>query len=321
MLFFSPGIWRGRRWEGSGGKVKAQRGSESGELPRSPQVWLPGVSCWEAAPPGHSPVQNERFQLGEGARDAGGGKEAANETGAQKRAGKGGKGQRAAEEGEKGKLRPSGRRRRSKTGQEPRENRKAGRGDTAELGRARPQEPRRWRRRPSPARPRRQCPPGRDATGGGRARGNRPRPGWARGPRGGAATPPCQDSHLLALWLPSPVGSASLSRITEPDRPGSKPAEGAARASESHCACVTRARAPPSSYAPPASVTRQRGRRRLRRCGAAAAPLRRLAPALSGARALASFPVILFAPSSVRSGFALGRLAGRVYFLLPRARE
>lgn len=112
-------------------------------MSRNPQVRLPGVSGWEAAPPGASAVQNESFQLGEGARDAGEGNEAANETGALKQAGKGGKGQRAAGEGEKGKLRPSGRIRRSKTGQGQQEDRKAGRSQRVELGRVRPQQPRR----------------------------------------------------------------------------------------------------------------------------------------------------------------------------------
>lgn len=320
MLFFPPRTWRGRSWEGSGVQVRGQRGSESGELSGNPQVSLPGVSCWEAAPPGHSPVQNE-ISVGRWRQGCRRGKEAANETGAQNERERAGRGKGRPRRVEKGKLRPSGRRRSSKTGQGQQEKWRregaierspAGPGRSSRGGAKRPQ--------PSPARPGSQC-PGATRQEGGRAQGNRPRPGRARGPRGGAATPPYQDSHLLALWLPSPVGSASLSRITEPVWPGSKPAEGAARASESHCACVTPARAPPSIYAPPASVTRQRGRRRLRRCRAPAAPLGRLAPALSEARALASFPVILFAPSSGRPRFALDRLVGRVCFLLPRARE
>lgn len=61
--------------------------------------------------------EGERFQLGEGARGCRK-RQSGSPTapGLRNEREKGGKGQRAAEEGGKGKLRPGGRRRRSKTG-------------------------------------------------------------------------------------------------------------------------------------------------------------------------------------------------------------
>lgn len=114
-------------------KDQNRRGSDNGELSRTLNLAARGPhlgSCPFRILPG----QKERFESGQGARDAGGGgsgaKEAVNETGAQKGAGKGGKGQRAAEESEKGKkLRESGRGRRSRTARGPRKDRKAGRGE------------------------------------------------------------------------------------------------------------------------------------------------------------------------------------------------
>lgn len=100
------------------------------------------------------PGQNERFESGQDAWDAGGGgsraQEAVNETGAPKQAGKGGKGQRAVDEGEKGKLQPGGRGRRSRTGREPREDGKAGRGKRAELGQGQARAAEGTRRGPGP---------------------------------------------------------------------------------------------------------------------------------------------------------------------------
>lgn len=96
----------------------------------------PGSPAGKLRSSGDSRGQNERLELERGTRDAeeerSGAEEVANENGAPRREGKGGKGQRAAKEDEKGKLLLGGRRRRSGTGRGPRENRKAGRGESAE---------------------------------------------------------------------------------------------------------------------------------------------------------------------------------------------
>lgn len=119
------------------------RTTPRGELSR--RSARPGSPAGNLRSSGNSRGQNERLELERGTRDAeeersgaeeerSGAEEVANENGAPRREGKGGKGQRAAKEDEKGKLSLGGRRRRSGTGRGPRENRKAGRGESAEFG-------------------------------------------------------------------------------------------------------------------------------------------------------------------------------------------
>lgn len=133
-------------------------------------------------------------------------------------------------------------------------------------GRAGPQKPRRWRRGPGPARPG----PGsqlrrtkqREADSPKRSC---PRPGRARGPRAGDVDPPARIRALTSSQLGRsgyPVPSVQIvrpgsRRLTDPDP---NPRRGRPAPPESHCACVTRARAPPPVHAPPTLVTGQRGK-------------------------------------------------------------
>lgn len=221
------------------------------------------------------PGQKERFESGQGARDAGGGgsgaKEAVNETGAQKGAGKGGKGQRAAEESEKGKkLRESGRGRRSRTARGPRKDRKAGRGEREVPRQGQAAAAEGARRGPGPAqavsagarRNQRRAGPEEATRGpvgpGGRNAVSRPLPV----PSG--LSPP-RSWGAPAIHSPVLIDSPRTQRLTDPD-PNPRRGGGARTPPESHCACVTRSGAPPPVHAPPTRVTRQRGRRRLRRC-------------------------------------------------------
>lgn len=169
------------------------------------------------------------------------------------------------------------------------------------------------------ARPK-QSAPGHYATGGGRAHRTPPAVQSSQDAetRCRSPSPSRQDSHLLAagaLRRPTPVGSDRLSRSPRLTDPDPNPRRGRPAPPESHCACVTRARAPPPVHAPSTPVTRQRGRRRLRRRRRRPRLPNAPHPPLSEARAPTSFPVILFAPSSVGSGFLLGRFLGRVLFL------
>ena len=150
----------------------------------------------------------------------------------------------------------------------------AGRGETAELEPGQAAAAKGARRGPGPAGPR-QSAPGDDATTGGRAQRKPPaaKPGGQgeTGCRGPSRPPP--GTHLLAAGaLGDPLPSVQIVsprslRLTDPDP---NPRRGQPAPPGSHCACVTHAHAPPPVHAPPSLVTRQRGRRWLRKREAAA---------------------------------------------------
>lgn len=169
------------------------------------------------------------------------------------------------------------------------------------LGRPKPRRPRgrgEAQARPGPGSQRR----GATRREAGGPRGSHPRPGRTGRPKRDAGAPPRHVHALTSSQLGrsgNPVPSVQIvcprsRRLTDPDP---NPRRGQPAPPESHCACVTQPRAPPPAHAPPTPVTRQRGRRWLRRRGARALPLKSPVPAPLGSTCV--YVISCYSPSLV----------------------